>query len=110
MLAHDFISIARENIPEKMDYEMFRGNAVQVPDEYILDNISLFEILHTHWEYVCNENRGLAYHGITIIPCDELDVLIQILKAIDNNQSIDRLICLCEYARGCRRDVIHWGI
>ena len=62
-----------------------------------------------YWHTRQVPGRGIAYHGITLIPPQSIDRLIQILSLQDKLEYTD-LIYLANQAKEENKYIIHFGI
>ena len=112
MLVHDFIAIKRNEIPFKIKYDLVKKyKCIHVSDDIILNNHDFFQdSFITSWGYIENVQRGLAYHGITIILNENIYKFIYILNKFNYRDDVQKLIELCNLAVTEKKDIIHFGV
>ena len=104
MLIHEFVAHVSYDV-------IMQTNFVSVPDEVILANIKVFITgFSSYWDSFESPNEGLNYHGITIIPPDELPHFLHALNRLETEGSIKDLIMLCNDAISSNRHIVHFGI
>lgn len=112
MLVHEFVALQKDSISTHVSYDVIKQtNFVSVPDEVILANIKSFITgFSSYWDSFESPNKGLNYHGITIIPPDEVPHFLRALNRLETECSIKNLIMLCKDAVYLNKHIVHFGI
>lgn len=115
MLKHQF-ALASDNIEkEKITFWInsdYIINKINIDDDFIQKNSRKLDILQTIW-VTSSKNRkinsNLNYYGITIIPNEEIDKLLNILKETKDIKILKELTKLLESKKE-NELLIHFGI
>lgn len=86
-----------------------RHNAVRIHDRFILGRLRKFNQINTFYNgfIPC---VGLNYYGYTVIPCDSIPALLNVLKKSPYRLFYIPLISLCQNAQKNQNDILHAGI
>ena len=88
-------------------YEPERFNCISVDDDYILPLLKKMNEVKFYWHTLERPELGLAYYGITIIPPESLDSIIEMIL---DNKNLTELLILLSKAQDENKFVIHFGI
>lgn len=94
-------------------YKQLKGShkndegCISVEDEYIESLLKELSVIPCYWHSLQQEERGLAYYGITIIPPRSLKDFISV---IDSKTQFNELKDLLRKADNENKFVIHFGI
>lgn len=89
------------------DYEPQKYKCISVDDDYILPLLEKFRGVKCYWHTLDRAEFGLAYYGVTLIPPESLDLIIEIIW---NNNNLSELFTLLSKAEHENKYVIHFGI
>ena len=110
MLVHEFICINKDQIPASLTYNLIeKFVSVKIDDETIQNESLFFTGFYSYWCAWGNKNLGLCYHGISIIPNEQLPKLLFELR-VCNNHNLADLIVLCDKAIAEKMEVIYFGV
>lgn len=109
MPKHDFgiMQITPKSGKRYDNYEPQKYNCISVDDYYILPLLEKFHEVKCYWHTLDRAEMGLAYYGITLIPPESLDAMIEIILS---NHNLSELLSLFLNAKKENRFVIHFGI
>ena len=89
------------------NYEPWHYSCICVDDDFIEPLLSKFGSIDLFWHSVDVPGKGLAYCGITLIPPESIDAMIQIIDKIPELSHLEKLL---SGARAQNKYVIHFGI
>ena len=109
MAKHEFgiMDIAPTPKQEYNKYEPEKFHCISVEDEYIESLLKELSVIPCYWHSLQQEELGLAYYGITIIPPRSLKDFISV---IDSKTQFNELKDLLRKADNENKFVIHFGI
>ena len=111
MLVHDFIVLKENEIPLEIDYRLFENsNSTKISDDFILENWISFNGFKAKWVETDDYHNGLAYHDITIIPLESIQILLSNLTNIKTCRDQKALVELCHRSLQEEKNIIHHGI
>ena len=90
-------------------YQNNSNNSANIHDDYILPNMSAFELMDTYIDGII-PFRGLNYYGYTLIPYETIPKFIQILRQYEENTVFSAIESICENALALQEDILHIGI
>lgn len=109
MTAHEFGIMQTEpeygNQFEK--YEPEKYGCISVNDDCIEPLLKQLKKVDFYWHSLDALEKGLAYHGITLIPPSSFDGMLAIIK---NKAGMQELEDLLRKAKSQNKFVIHFGI
>ena len=88
-------------------YEPERFQCISVDDADILPLLKKLNAVKCFWHTPDRPECGLAYYGITLIPPESLDAVMEIVWG---NQKLSALLALLTKAQKENKYVIHFGI
>ena len=111
MAKHEFGIIKNKPISTDRfyEYEPNKYNCIQVDDGFIEPILIDLQNVDCYWNTLKVSGKGLSYCGITLIPPESIDTLINILSIQNNLEYID-LISLANQAKKENNYIIHFGI
>lgn len=114
MPKHEFGIIDELDLEKKYDvYEPEKYSCVEIDDEIIEDLLDELEKLITYFHKIGNENFGLAYYGVTILPPSSLNLFLDIIERNKNKFEEDQyqlFVSLIQSAMDKKKHMIHFGI
>lgn len=112
MLVHKFFALSRNEIPKDIQYDLIKKyKVVKLSDEIVLNNELFLSGFNCYWEEIGDKQKGLNYHGISIIPNEEIPFFLIIIKEIKRqSKELEKLYNLCVGAQDKGLDIIHFGI
>ena len=88
------------------EYELDKFNCIFVEDEALLTILDELKKMKCYWHSIDRQEKGLSYHGISLIPPESFGVFKSIVSGKDNLQEIQKLISQAESEK---RYIIHFG-
>lgn len=88
-------------------YEPEKYNCISINDDFIEPLLSELSEVDVYWHTIDVHGKGLAYWGITLIPPEALDSMIDIIIIITELTSLRQLLVK---AKVDNKYVIHFGI
>lgn len=88
-------------------YTPEKYNCISVDDDYIQPLLEKLGNVKCFWHTLDRPEFGLAYYGITLIPPESLDFIIEIIR---HNSNLSDLVALLTEAENSKKYVIHFGI
>lgn len=89
------------------EYEPDKYNCIFVEDEVFLTILDELKKMKCYWHSIDRPEKGLAYHGVSLIPPEALGLFESIVSGKDNLQELQNLISEAEREK---RYIIHFGI
>ncbi len=105
-----------DNFEENKDYSIYEPeqyNCIAINDDYITDWWNNLGLLKTYFHCFNRPNFSLARHGVTLIPPQSLEQLLEIVSSDKRSKSSEELIdlmILLQKAKSDNKYVIHYGI
>lgn len=111
MAKHDFGIMQNEPMNnERFDvYEPEKYHCIEIHDDFIEAILMDLANVPCYWHTLQVLGKGLAYYGITLIPPQSMELLIQILVSQPQSNYND-LIYLANQAKQENKYMIHFGI
>lgn len=111
MATHESGMMQNESINnERFDeYEPNKYHCIVIDDDFIEPILIDLQNVTCYWHTLQALGRGIAYYGITLIPPESMDLLIQILSLQDKLEYTD-LISLANQVKQENKYIIHFGI
>ena len=91
------------------EYEPNKYHCIAIDDNFIEPILIHLQNVPCYWHTLQVPARGIAYHGITLIPPESMDRLIQILS-LEDKLEYTHLISLANQAKQENKYLIHFGI
>ncbi len=88
-------------------YEPEKYNCISVDDDDILPLLIKFKEVKCYWHTLDRPEFGLAYYGITLIPPESINSIIEMIW---NNHYLSELLGLLSNAEKQHKYIIHFGI
>ena len=109
MPTHEFgIMQERPNPGERFDsYEPERFRCISVDDGAIEPLLHKLKQVKCYWHTLDRPEYGLAYYGITLIPPESLNAVMEIVW---HDRNLSDLLALLSEAQKEERFIIHFGI
>lgn len=109
MAKHEFgIMQMQPKTGERYDtYEPERYECISVDDEYIEEIDSELLDIMMYWHTIDCPKNGLAYCGVTLIPPNSVDA---VLNVTENNPALFQLSELLIRAKTENKFIIHYGL
>lgn len=89
------------------NYTPEKYNCISVDDVYILPLLEKLRGVQCFWHTLDRPEFGLAYYGITLIPPESLNAIIEMIW---HNPNLSDLMALFVEAENTKKYVIHFGI
>ena len=111
MPKHEFGIMQKGPVTNKRydSYEPEKYNCIAIDDDYIEAVSEKLLNVDCYWHTLKRPEKGLAYYGVTIIPPNSMDALIEMLLRQDVSECIP-LIDLAKKAKEDEKYIIHFGI
>ncbi len=108
MLRHAFGIIPDDPRPgiRYEEYEPDKYNCIFIDDEVLLTILDELKEMKCYWHSIDRQEKGLAYHGVSLIPPEALDIFESIVSGKDNLQELQDLISQAENEQ---KYIIHFG-
>lgn len=90
-------------------YEPEKYNCIAIDDDFIEPIMVDLQRVDCYWHTIQRKEKGLAYHGITLIPPKSLEIFIGTLL-FQNKDVYASLIDLAKEAKGNGKYIIHYGL
>ncbi|WP_343101352.1 hypothetical protein [Romboutsia sp. MSSM.1001216sp_RTP31141st1_G3_RTP31141_220114] len=115
---HEFGIIKEVEENKEYDYNPRKYNCISVNCDVIdaMYNCKFGEkinLLNTFAHTTSNPYKGLAYHGVTLIPTESLNLFLELIKKeneIIKSKELDKLIEKVVNAKESNKWLIHYGI
>ncbi len=109
MPRHEFGIMKREPLKGmRFDiYEHQKYNCISINDDFIEPLLTELLNIDFYWPTIDVHGKGLAYFGITLIPPESLDSLINVIYNIADLSLLKELLMK---AKSDNKFVIHFGI
>ncbi|MBP0976488.1 MAG: hypothetical protein J6P20_10555 [Oscillospiraceae bacterium] len=88
-------------------YEPARFRCISVDDEAIEPLLQKLEQVKCYWHTLDRPEHGLAYCGITLIPPESLNAVMEIVQ---HDRNLSDFLALLSEAQKEERFIIHFGI
>ena len=88
-------------------YEPQEYKCIAVDDDDILPLLNKMNAVKTYWHTLDKPECGLAYYGITLIPPESIDAIMEIMCS---NNNLSELLSLLSSAQGDNKFIIHFGV
>jgi len=89
------------------EYEPNKFNCIFVKDEALLTILDELKKMKCYWHSIDRQEKGLAYHGVSLIPPESFGMFKSIVFGKDNLQELQDLISEAECEK---RYIIHFGV
>ena len=115
---HEFGIIKEIKENKEYDYNPRKYNCISVNCD-IIDSMyngkfgEKINLLKTFAHTTSNPYKGLAYHGVTLIPVESLNLFLELIKnenEIINSKDLDKLIEKVTEAKENNKWIIHYGL
>lgn len=109
---HDFGIIDKFN-PTTNKYEEYtpeKYDCVSIHDDFILPLCEMFYEMDTFYHTGKRPEKGLAYHGVTLIPSDSLEIFKKIIETSPSADKMEKLTRKIEKAISENKCIIHYGV
>ena len=95
--------------PEQIfeEYEPEKYDCIAVDDEYVQEEAEMLAGVSVYWHGLDRPESGLAYHGITLIPPESIE---EVIEAVKDASGMERLMEMLVVAKRKRKFVIHFGV
>jgi len=90
-------------------YEPEKYDCIKVHDNHIELLLNQLKTVDTYWHTLERPEKGIAYHGVTIIPPSSLAAFMSVLES-QSNSAYEPLIMLVKQAICNKKHIIHFGI
>ena len=109
MPKHEFGIMKTDPKPTQVfdDYEPEKYNCLSIDDAYIEPMLTKLADVDCYWRSLECHGKNINYYGITLIPPDSMDLLIE---RIDGAIGTEKLHALLQKAKEEHKFVIHFGI
>ena len=109
MLKHEFEMMMADPEPEQIfeEYEPEKYDCIAVDDEYVQDVAEKLAGVSVYWHSLDRPESGLAYHGITLIPPESIEEVIEAVKDVPEMRRLMEMLVVAERER---KFVIHFGM
>ena len=109
MATHEFgiMMKAPEEGKQYNEYEPQKYNCISVSDDYLEDIVEKIQHIDFYWHILENKQKGIAYHGITLIPLTSIYNLIDVVKGIADLVELKELV---DKALKENKWMIHFGV
>ena len=112
MPKHDFGIIDKFN-PTTNKYEEYtpeRYDCISIHDDFIHPICERFDEMDTFYHTGKRPEKGLAYHGVTLIPPESLELFKKIIESSPYADRMEKLIEKIDKAISESKCIIHYGI
>ncbi len=89
------------------EYEPDKYNCIFVEDESLLPILDELKEMKCYWHSIDRQKKGLAYHGVSLIPPESLNLFESIVSGKDNLQELQNLV---SRAKSEKKNIIHFGV
>lgn len=109
MLKHEFGMMMADPEPEQIfeEYEPEKYDCIAVDDEYVQAVAEKLAGVSVYWHGLDRPESGLAYHGITLIPPESIEEVIEAVKDVPEMRWLMEMLVVAERER---KFVIHFGV
>ncbi len=109
MLRHGFGIMPEDPRPgiQYEEYEPDKYNCIFVEDESLLPILDELKEMKCYWHSIDRQEKGLAYHGVSLIPPESLNLFESIVSGKDNLQELQNLV---SRAKSEKKYIIHFGV
>ncbi len=109
MLRHGFGIMPEDPRPgiQYEEYEPDKYNCIFVEDESLLPILDELKEMKCYWHSIDRQEKGLAYHGVSLIPPESFEIFKCSVSGKDNLQELQDLILEAECEK---RYIIHFGV
>ena len=109
MLKHQFGIMMTDPAPEQIfeEYEPEKYDCIAVDDEYVQEVAEMLAGVSVYWHGLDRPESGLAYHGITLIPPESIEKVIEAVKDVPEMRRLMEMLVVAERER---KFVIHFGV
>lgn len=89
------------------EYEPDKYNCIFVEDEALLTILGKLKEMKCYWHSIDRQEKGLTYHGVSLIPPESLELFEMIVSEKDNLKELKNMISQAESGQ---KYIIHFGV
>ena len=109
MQKHQFGMMMADPEPGQIfeEYEPEKYDCIAVDDEYVQAVAEKLAGVRVYWHGLDRPESGLAYHGITLIPPESIEEMIEVVRDVPEMRRLMEMLVVAERER---KFVIHFGV